>query len=191
MSDNGEAIVHDQRGEAIGRLKATLKQYVRDNRALQAQVEAANQERDAANTRAVQAQKDFDASPLKGKVDELSRKLKEQGHRKVFDRLALKRGADEDALDILWEKSGYKVEGDVPDEAAVGELLDGLKGKPGISRLFGPVEPAAGRGQGGRDEAGSNKYRVTSAQMRDPDFSFNNQAAIVQAQQEGRLEIVD
>ena len=82
-----------------------------------------------------------DTSASSRRVQELEGKLREISHRKVFDAVAKSKGVPEDALDLLYQTSGYKADQPEPDSIAIGAMLDEAKGKPGISRLFGDVQP--------------------------------------------------
>jgi hypothetical protein len=96
-----------------------------------------------------------DTSASARRVAELEQQIREIGHRKVFDSVALKPeiGARPEALDDLWSLSGYKAEGD-PDPDVIGALLSEQKGKR--SYLFGgatssqekpPPKPGPASGQ--------------------------------------------
>lgn len=185
-------------GETIGRLKSKLRDTALKLRAAEERATAAETARAAAEAAAARAQSDFNADPLKGEVDRLKGEIRTRDHRAVFDRVAKGKGVAEDALDLVWQTSGYKAEGDAADEAKIGVLLDGLKGKPGVARLFGEAPapaptttPAAGRGQGAPAVDQGARFRVTSAQMRDPEWCRANHARRARALREGNLEIVD
>lgn len=137
----------------------------------------------------------YDQNKLKTENQELRGQLRTYAHRRVFDRLAAERGAATDALDLVWNASGWKPEKDDVDEAAMGELLDTIKARPGVARLFGggeseppPKERAAGSGQGGK--AGNGMFRVTSAQLSSDEFMYENQARVMEARRNGTLEVV-
>jgi hypothetical protein len=120
----------------------------------------------------------------------------------VFDRLADERKVPGDARDLLWQASGWKAEKDEIDETAMATLLDELKTRPGVARLFGgeaepppsgptpPPTPAPGRGQGGRD-LNNGKFRVTLAQVGDDAWVYANQQRYQEALKTGNLEIID
>jgi hypothetical protein len=180
--------------DAVERLKTTLKRVGRDLKATRERAEQAERDRDAANTKAVKAQQDFDANPLKARVDELNQKLRDTAHKATFARLARSKGVADDAIDLVYQHSGYRAEQDEPDEAAIGSLIDGLKDRPGVSRLFGEPgpngNPGPAKGQGGRSGEGS-KFRVTAAQLRDPNWCLQNQERRLQAIKDGTYEVVE
>lgn len=195
MSDgNGAPVVPDTRGELIGRLKSKLKEYATRNKALETERDAAVGERDAAHTLAVKAQQDYDAAPLKAKVDELNQRLRDASHKATFAKVAREKGVADDAIDLVYQHSGYRAEADDPDEAAIGALLDDLKDRPGVSRLFGEPGPAGtpgpARGQGTRDSSGG-KFRVTKAQARNADWCLANRARMQAAVRDGTLEYIE
>jgi hypothetical protein len=192
----GTIVQTDTRGELIGRLKSKLKEFGTRLGALEAERDAAVKQRDAAQAAATDAETKFNAEPLKGEVERLKGELREKTHRTVFDRLAAEKGVAKDALDLLYQNSGYKADKDEADEKAIGVLIDDLKAKPGVSRLFGegqapPPPPAPGGGQGGRPENHGSKFRVTQAQLRDPEWCAANNGRRAKALREGTLEIVD
>jgi hypothetical protein len=85
-----------------------------------------------------------DTSVTAKRVQELEAQLRDVAHRKVFDKVAKSKGIPDDALDLFFQASGYKVEGDAPDGAAIGVLIDEQRAKPGVSRLFGEAEKPNG-----------------------------------------------
>ena len=155
---------------------------------------------EVARGEATAAKTKFDESKLKAENSELKGQLRSLSHRRVFDRLAKARQASEDSLDLLWQASGYKADKDDIDEATLGTLLDELKSKPGVARLFvaaesaegsTPFSPAPGHGQGGRDTSSNGRFRVTSAQIADDAWVYANQTRYKEAIRTGTLEIVD
>jgi hypothetical protein len=201
LSDDGTgaATRRDGRelGEAIGRLKALRRQAEASRDEAFKAREQATKERDDARAAAAKAEADFNASPLKGEVDKLRGQLREWAHRRVFDRIALERGADKDAVDLVYSQSGYKAEGDEPDAEAIGTLIDSLKGRAGLSRLFGEAPQAAeagpgpGRGQGGKAGDAGGKFRATRAQLADPAWCRANGGKRDAAIKAGTFEITD
>jgi hypothetical protein len=89
-----------------------------------------------ANENAILASR-ADTSLSAKKVQELEAKLREISHRKAFDRIAKERGVAEDALDLVYQTSGYKADQPEVDEVAIGAILDEQRTRPGVSRLFG------------------------------------------------------
>jgi chromosome segregation ATPase len=139
------------------------------------------------------AKSKYDDSKLKAENQELKGKLRTTEHRKVFDKLAKERGVAEDALDDLWQLSGYQAAKDEVDEAAIGTLLDEQKTKPGRARLFGEVAetptstPGPGRGQGTRDARGNGKLQVTRGQLADYDFAYLHREEL----SKGNFDVID
>ncbi len=114
-------------------------------------------------TQLADAQKVANTDANRQRADDLAGELKTLRHRRVFDRLAMARGADADTLDALWQLSAYKVEADEPDEKALTEFVTGLTAHKVTGRFFPAPEappdpnapppkappkpsPAAGRG---------------------------------------------
>jgi hypothetical protein len=149
------------------------------------------EERDADRAKVTELQKQVDdlkKAPGAEKIAELEGKLREQAHRGKFNEVAKALGAKEKALNDLWEKSGYKAEGDAPDETKIKAAIEGQRterdylfepaaqGQQGGETPF--VIPGPGRGQGGTAQNIGNRLDVTQAQLRDPAWCFANQAHI-------------
>jgi hypothetical protein len=194
MSEVG---ANDNRGELIGRLKSKLKETILKAKAAEDARVAAEKERDAIRADVDSAKAKYDGSKLKTENEELRTKLRTTEHRKAFDKLAKARGVAEDALDDLWQLSGYQAAKDEVDEAAIGTLLDEQKAKPGRARLFGEVAetptsaPGPGRGQGQCETKPNGKFLVTRAQMGDPLWCAEHHAERSAAVKAGTLEIID
>jgi hypothetical protein len=147
------------------------------------------------------------------KIKELEGKLREVKHRAKFDELAKAAGVKPKALDDLWEKSGYKAEGDAPDEAAITAAIDKQRaerdylfdapaegGQQGQEQgqgqqqqqqqqhgydPFNPApKPGPGRGQGGQKQANPGAFQATQEQIRDPAWCFANAAKLQQVAKE-------
>lgn len=132
------------------------------------------------------------------RVDELTGELRIIKHRKVFDKLATDSGVKPEALEDLYQLSGYKAETDVIDEAAVKAAIDGQK--TARSYLFGAagetvetpapgtppqaqqLPPGPGSNRGGSPITPPQKF--TEAQLSDPEFCMKNYAAITAAASE-------
>jgi hypothetical protein len=132
------------------------------------------------------------------RIAELEGQLRDQSHRGKFDELARAAGVKPNALNDLWEKSGYKAEGDLPDEAKItaaiakqktdrdylfnpaGEAAEGLEGQEGPDTPPEP-KPGPGRGQGGTQRATGGQFAATDAQLRDPAWCFANAGKMTQA----------
>jgi hypothetical protein len=132
------------------------------------------------------------------RIAELEGKLRDQSHRGKFNELAKAAGVKPNALDDLWERSGYKAEGDLPDEAKIAaaiakqktdrdylfnpatEAAEGLEGQEGPDTPPEP-KPGPGRGQGGTKRADGGQFAATDAQLRDPAWCFANAGKMAQA----------
>jgi hypothetical protein len=125
------------------------------------------------------------------RIAELEGRLRDQSHRGKFNELARAAGVKAKALDDLWEKSGYKAEGDEPDEskikAAIGKqqkdrdyLFEAASDPASEAEdLEGPdtppePKPGPGRGQGGTQRSTGSQFQATDAQLRDPAWCFQN-----------------
>lgn len=131
-----------------------------------------------------------DTSVSVKRVAELEGKLRDLDHRKVFDKLATAKGARPEALEDLWQLSGYKAEKDDIDEATIATLIDEQRGKR--SYLFGvdapppppptpPPKPGAGSGQGGSSTV---TLVFSEEQLSDPKFVMQNFERIALSAQE-------
>jgi hypothetical protein len=146
-----------------------------------------------------------EARKAEGAVKELAdlkAKVKLDGHRGKFNELARAAGAREKALEDLWEKSGYKADGDLPDETAIKAAIakqqtdrdylfeppgeNGQGGSEGGPDESGEPEaeqprPGPARGQGGTRKSSGSATQITDAQMRDPLWCGANQGKIAAA----------
>jgi hypothetical protein len=135
------------------------------------------------------------------RIAELEGQIRSQGHRAKFDALARAAGVKPNALDDLWERSGYKAEGDVPDEARMTATItkqktdrdylfnastEAAEGAEGLEGPDTPPEPkpGPGRGQGGTQRAAGGQFAATDAQLRDPAWCFAHAAQLSQAANE-------
>ena len=121
--------------------------------------------------------------------------IRQRDHRAVFDKLAKERDAYDDTLELIYQRSGYRPEADVPDEASIAAMLDAMRTRPGDARLFGgPGQPGQGPPPGsgqGRREVVPGKWRVTTDQMRDGAWCMQNAARLRAARKDGTLEIIE
>lgn len=205
--DNGNGNVSalqrllDERTHMLERTGLKLRDRAKELDAVRAERDAALKARDEAMA-AVQAAREEAGAPFKAELERLRAERREQAHRAAFERLAEEKGAPKESWGPLYQLSGYKAAGDEPDEAELGAVLDGLKEKPGTSRLFGepagitpspppppPGGPAPGSGQGRRDVA-PGKFRVTREQLADGAWCMANAARIEQAERDGTIEYV-
>jgi hypothetical protein len=129
--------------------------------------------------------------------------VKNDKHRGKFNELAKAAGAKDKALDDLWDRSGYKADGDVPDEKAITKAIEAQReARDYLFEDVSPEEaetPAAGgpdtppepeqeparpgpaRGQGGTRKSTGSQTQITDAQMRDPAWCFANQGKLTAA----------
>jgi hypothetical protein len=162
-------------------------------------------ERDTARTELAQARADLvEAQKHAGAAAELAalrEQVKADKHRGKFDELAKAAGAKHKALDDLWERSGYKADGEVPDTKAMSKLIEAQReardylfeaegtaaaagddeedddGAPSVPELEQP-RPGPARGQGGTKKSTGSQTQMSEAQMRDPEWCFQNGAKI-------------
>jgi hypothetical protein len=187
----------DDRTKAVRSMGGKLRDWKKLAAETEEQRTIAIRERDEARAAVEQAKRDLDPSGYKAEVERLKGELRDREHRAVFDRLAIERGAEPEAVESIYRLSGYRAQADAPDEAAMGALLDGLRDSPGPGRLFGTAgagrpshSPPAGAGQGGR-AAPQSRYRVTSEQLRDGAWCMEHAAEMRAARANGTFEIVD
>ena len=191
---------HDGATETIARLAAQRTKF-------RGAVAKLTGQRAEDATRIAQLEADLaEARKAEGAVKELAdlkAKVKLDGHRGKFNELARAAGAREKALDDLWDRSGYKAEGDTPDEAAIKAAIakqqvdrdylfepapgdngqadaeEGAEGAP-LPELEQP-RPGPARGQGGTRKSVGSATQITDAQMRDPLWCHANQGKIAAA----------
>lgn len=165
-------------------------------------------ERDTARTELAQARADLvEAQKHAGAAAELAtlrEQVKNDKHRGKFNELAKAAGAKEKALDDLWERSGYKADGDVPNEKAMAKLIEAQReardylfeaegttpaatgddeeddGAPSVPELEAP-RPGPARGQGGTKRSTGSQTQFTDAQLRDPEWCFANAGKLATA----------
>ncbi len=129
-----------------------------------------------------------DTSAAAKRVDELSAELRGIRHRQAFDGLALKAGANPDALEDLWKLSEITPAADQPDPAALQAVIDQQKtargwafqteAPPADPNAPPPPKPAVGSGQGKGTVAGA---QFSEEQLQDPKFVMLNYEKITQA----------
>jgi hypothetical protein len=162
-------------------------------------------ERDADKKKVEELQKQIDDLKKAGgpeEVAKLKQTIRETSHRAKFDELAKAAGAKDKALNDLWEKSGYKAEGDAPDEAKIKTAIEAQRAERDYAfnaqgdgqqqeQLHGfdpfatePARPGPGRGQGGAAQNQAGVFGISQQQLRDPAWCFANQAAIAKASKE-------
>jgi len=153
-------------------------------------------ERDAARTELAKLQAEnaelkakADTSVTAKRVTELEAQIRTGNHRAAFARAAAAKGVAPEAVDDLWNLSGYKAEKDTVDEAALAALIDEQKAKRAY--LFAPkptdgqagnlteaLRPGPASGQGGNQSSGNGKLQVSKAQLRDPMWMQANAKAL-------------
>lgn len=156
-------------------------------------VKALTTERDAAKAEIVALkQQVIDAAKTGGaeEIAALKATIRDNAHRGKFDELAKAAGVKPKALQDLWERSGYKAEGDVPDEAKIKVAIETQRTdrdylfEPAAAQGEGADEgnpdtppepkPGPGRGQGGTQRSTGTQFQATDAQLRDPAWCFAN-----------------
>jgi hypothetical protein len=140
-----------------------------------------------------------DTSYSAKRVQELEGKLRDVNHQKVFERMAKTKGVAEAAVQDLWDLSGYKAEGEQPDEAAIDAVIEEQKvRRPWLFANLVATEqqqqwrengnpkpppkpgPASGAGPG----AGAPGGLFTEEQLSDPVFVMANYDRIAKAAEE-------
>ena len=188
-------LAHDSSGPTIARLAGSRDKW----RTL---AEKSIPERDGLRKEVAQLKLDVIEAVKNGGAAEiaaLKATIKSNAHRGKFNELATAAGVKPKALEDLWNHSGYKAEGDAPDEAAITKAIetqrterDYLFGdapagdetgvetpEPGF--IDGPpeppklVKPGVGRGQSGTQRATGDQFQMSDAQMRSPEWCFANQ----------------
>jgi hypothetical protein len=138
------------------------------------------------------------------RIASLEGELRDIKHKGAFKEAAITGGVRPDAVDALWTLSGYKAETPEADPNAIAELVKGSREK--FSYLYqAEGQPAAGAGQQsqqsqqakaalgadrGRTPAG-HTLRVSNAQLSDPKWCFDNQAAFAEATKAGTVIFAD
>jgi hypothetical protein len=156
------------------------------------------------------AKKRLESAPseLQAEIDRLKGEIRTRDHRKVFDKVAKEAGVLDKAVDDLWTLSGYKAEGDAPDEKSIGELMKGAKdARPHLfaapeaagsttadasasSQAEKPLTEGLSAGRGARDTA-SSRLTVRRQDVGDPNWMRANQNRMDEAQANGTLVYVD
>jgi hypothetical protein len=165
-------------------------------------------ERDTARTELATARADLvEAQKHAGAAAELAalrEQVKADKHRGKFDELAKAAGAKDKALDDLWERSGYKADGDVPNEKAMAKLIEAQREArdylfeaegtpaaaagdeeeeddgPPVKELEQP-RPGPARGQGGTRKSTGSQTQISESQLRDPEWCFANAGKLAAA----------
>jgi hypothetical protein len=128
---------------------------------LRAQNEALTKERDEA-TRSLEALTAENNTLKTNKPDsekdriiaDLQQQIRTTTHKETFREIAKKANVREDALNDLWDLSGYKAEGDQADEAKLQELITAkLKGR---DYLLKPVETTTAAADAAQPNATTN-----------------------------------
>lgn len=186
-------IAYDASGPTIARLATGLKKW-------RTIAEKAIPDRDLLRKENAQLKLDVAEATKNGgaaEIAELKATIKNNAHRGKFNELAKAAGVKADAMDDLFEKSGYKAEADAPDEAAMTKAIESQrKGRaymfdeapagddteaPTDGFVDGPPEPkrrAPGAGQGGTQRSTGDQHQVSDAQLRSPEWCFANQAKL-------------
>lgn len=184
----------DRSGEIIGRYRAKLKTGSAERKTLA----EANQKLEAD---LVKARAAADEAPLKVENDRLKGENRTIRHKAVFARVATANGVRPDAVEDLYRASEYKADKDDADEAALKELVTGLKatkgwafsesnGAPSPTPTPTPTPPPIpGAGRGSRSTPSAMGITVTGAMRADHKFMLDprNKAAIQDAAKNGRF----
>jgi hypothetical protein len=189
---------HDSKDGTIARLAAASKYW-------KGKAAEWGKERTEARTENAQLKLDLAAAKKhEGATAELAtlrEQVKADKHRGKFDELAKAAGAKPKALDDLWERSGYKADGDVPNEKAMGKLIEAQREArdylfeaegtpaaaagdeeeeddgPPVKELEQP-RPGPARGQGGTRKSTGSQAQFQESNMRDPEWVFANAAKL-------------
>jgi hypothetical protein len=192
-------LAHDSKDGTIARLALGQKKW-------RTQATKLVEERNTARAEATQLKADLvEAQKHAGAAAELAAlkvTVKNNLHRGAFDKLAKEAGAKDKALDDLWERSGYKADGDVPDAKAMTKAIEaqreardylfeeaGTEADPAAGgpdtppepEQLEPARPGPGRGQGGTKRSSGSQTQITDAQMRDPAWCFANAGKLAAA----------
>jgi hypothetical protein len=142
---------------------------------------------------------------VKAENKELKQQLRMGAHRDAFRRLASAAKVKQEGIDDLFALSGWKADKDEIDEAAMGKLLDELRGKKALffeSQGDGDTAeevptsatkrvPAPDRGS--TFDRGKAGIRLTGKELADPKFMLDpkNKELILAAAKEGRIDLPD
>lgn len=198
--------------QQIGRLNAEAARRRVKARALRDERDGAASERDRLKVELEQSQRERDELSAKltaepgehlREIERLKGELRTRDHRETFKRIAAEAQAAPGAIEDLWTLSGYRAEGDQPDEVRIRELVEGAKasrpylfqGKPAeAGKTEGPpAAPVRPPGPGlsrGVPDATSGGVAVRQAQLRDPNWMRLNQGSIAEASKKGLLTIL-
>jgi hypothetical protein len=174
--------------DRIEKLSGAVARHRRDAEDAQEKLEAAEKTIKALTVERDTFKAQADTSAMKKRVAELEGIIRNGNHKAAFARLGKEKELDPDAVDYLYQISGWKAESEEIDEEAMSATLDELKTKPGLSRLFGNLapppngqplvrKPGPASGQGGGDK-GRPGSKFTNEQLSDPVFTMRNWDAI-------------
>lgn len=184
--------------QIVARLASKRDKWKGQAQSLTTERDALKIERDRLLKENEDLKKKADTSASARRVQELEGKLLETEHRKVFDRVAKAAGVPEDSLDLVYQQTGYKPEGE-PDEATIGASIEEAKSKPGVSRLFGSTEtttptgtppplikPGPGSDRGSRlpTPASAKFSGADDPKLSDVKYIMNNYEEVTKAAQE-------
>jgi hypothetical protein len=193
-------LAHDTSNATIARLANQRTKFRGAATKLTSERDTARTELATARADLVEAQKHAGAA---AELAALREQVKADKHRGKFDELAREAGAKPKALDDLWERSGYKADGDVPNEKAMAKLIEAQReardylfeaegtpaapgddeeddGAPDVKELE-PARPGPARGQGGTKKSSGSQTQFTDAQLRDPEWCFANAGKLAAA----------
>jgi FtsZ-binding cell division protein ZapB len=200
----------NRRIEELQGENATLKAEAKDRRIsgkkLKAQLEQVTKERDGLTTDrdGWKTKAEAKSPELTTKIQELEGIIRTGKHRSAFNEAAARNGlegASKQVLDDLWSLSGYKAEGEEPDQAKLDALIVQQKeARPHLFQKAAPAEetptapPAKPKLQlpldnsrGGQPNAGPQAFKVNSANLQDLGWMTKNAAALKAAKEAGTL----
>jgi len=199
MSEVATAPVSSNGTEIVGRYKEKLAGYGK-------QITELTEKLAKAESRAQKAEKAYDGDAIRAENAALKQTIRTSTHREKFRALAKEAGAADDAVDDLFDASGWKAEKDEIDEEAMKALVGDLKPKKawafrsaeaaddGGDQTAEPVikrVPAGDRGTAHNPAKGG--IRLTAANLADPKFMLDprNKEMIQAAAKEHRIALPD
>lgn len=146
----------------------------------------------------------LDAAPseLATENERLKGEIRTRDHRTVFNKVAAEMNIRPEALNDLWNLSGYKAETDQPDEGRIKTMIGAavtersyLVVEPADAGTgTQPAKPAPQNGPGGQRGAPSQDaggMTVRTSQMRSAVWMEKNQAKVAEMAEKGLLTIVE
>ena len=136
------------------------------------------------------------------KYETLRNQVTTDKHKTTFSKIAKELRVRDEAVEDLYSLSGYKVEGDEPDETAIKGLIGGVvKAKPYMispeepqqAKVPAPVKSSSTPGPGVARTSleSATKLKVSRADMKNFDFMTRHQKEISEGLKNNTMEIVD